>query len=158
MLTSKSSIKSNFFRHYIFNSKDLNNLARSIMRVVAVEEEVTSNYIPSEQENQIIQELLGVIGEQKIHSKDLTKDEWDSVFWNDIFSRPDIQTEYSNEVLKYDENEKVFKFNATKDREFKEKLENRFNKQKHGGKSGGIGFSFLGFGKFFKYCKKYYKI
>uniref|UniRef100_A0A914Q9M9 Uncharacterized protein n=1 Tax=Panagrolaimus davidi TaxID=227884 RepID=A0A914Q9M9_9BILA len=146
----KSSTFSNLVNHYrmvYLTSKDMNTLARSILNVVAVEEEVTSNYIASEQEKQIIQELLGIFGEHKYNSNDLTKDEWNSVFWDDIFSRPDIQSEYSNDVLKYDETQNEFKYNATKDREFREKLENRKNTQRQGGKSKGFGFNWGAFGK-----------
>lgn len=128
-------------------SKDVNTLARSIMRVIAVEEEVTSNYIPSKQEHEIIHELLGVVSDQKVQSNEFTKDEWNSVFWDDIFSRPDIQSEYSNEVFKYDETKNQFKYNATKDHEFREKTEARFNKESQTGKSRKGGFSWKKFGR-----------
>uniref|UniRef100_A0AC34FYK9 Uncharacterized protein n=1 Tax=Panagrolaimus sp. ES5 TaxID=591445 RepID=A0AC34FYK9_9BILA len=138
--------KSSFFKMVYLTSKDLNHLVRDIMNVVNVEEEVTSTYIPSEEENQIIQELLGIFREQQIPSHELTKEEWNSVFWNDIFSRPDIQTEYFNETLKYDENEQQFHYDAAKDHQFREKLANKFDSHNQKTKSTNHGFSFKGFG------------
>uniref|UniRef100_A0AC34FAE8 Uncharacterized protein n=1 Tax=Panagrolaimus sp. ES5 TaxID=591445 RepID=A0AC34FAE8_9BILA len=145
-ISGSTIAKSSFFRMVYLTSKDLNNLVRDIINVISVEEEVTSTYIPSEEENQIIKELLGIIGEHRIHSRDLTKDEWNSVFWNDIFSRPDVQTEYFNDTVKYDENENRFSYNATRDHHFREKIKNKYDKQTSKTKSGSLGFTFDGFG------------
>ena len=46
----------------------MNQLARDIYRVISAEEEVTSTYIQSNQENQIIESLLGVIQNQEVKS------------------------------------------------------------------------------------------
>lgn len=50
-------------------STDSNNLAKDIYHNIAVVDIMTSGYIPSEQEDRIIQELLGVISEQKVYTK-----------------------------------------------------------------------------------------
>uniref|UniRef100_A0A914DDL0 Uncharacterized protein n=1 Tax=Acrobeloides nanus TaxID=290746 RepID=A0A914DDL0_9BILA len=42
------------------NSDDMNSLVRNIYQEIAISEEVDSNYIPSNQETQIIEELLGL--------------------------------------------------------------------------------------------------
>uniref|UniRef100_A0A914QJD8 Uncharacterized protein n=1 Tax=Panagrolaimus davidi TaxID=227884 RepID=A0A914QJD8_9BILA len=121
-------------------SRDLNQLARELFNKVTFGEEVSADYISTTQEQQIITELLNIFKEQQIRSSDLTKDEWNSVFWDDIFARPDIQTEYANEVLKYDENEKLFKWDEEKDKKFRKEISSKSNSDM-GGKGG---FSFLG--------------
>uniref|UniRef100_A0A914YHP0 Uncharacterized protein n=1 Tax=Panagrolaimus superbus TaxID=310955 RepID=A0A914YHP0_9BILA len=103
-LTGKSLQKSSFFSELVnkhadkngvvyLQSKDLNRLTRELYNKVAYDEVVSSDYIPSTQEKEVIKDLLEIFKDQQIQSKDLTEDEWDSVFWDDIFSRPDIQTE-----------------------------------------------------------------
>lgn len=123
----------------------MKRLSREIYNRAAYNEEVSSDYIASAQESQIIEELLGILKENKIDSSDLAKDEWNSVYWDDIFTRPDIQTEYANEVLKYDETEKHLIFDSEKDKKFRQKTEDKFSKQTSNGKKGGGGFGFAGF-------------
>uniref|UniRef100_A0A914PRV0 Uncharacterized protein n=1 Tax=Panagrolaimus davidi TaxID=227884 RepID=A0A914PRV0_9BILA len=125
-------------------SKDLNQLAREVFNKVVYSDEVSADYISTTQEQQIITELLNIFKEQQIQSSDLTKDEWNSVFWDDIFARPDIQTEYANEVLKYDENEKLFKWDEEKDKKFRKEIENKHSSKSNSDKSGKGGFSFFG--------------
>uniref|UniRef100_A0A914PP08 C-type lectin domain-containing protein n=1 Tax=Panagrolaimus davidi TaxID=227884 RepID=A0A914PP08_9BILA len=85
-------------------------------------------------------ELLQVFKDQQIQSKDLTKDEWNSVFWDDIFARPDIQTDYANEVIKFDEKENKFKYDAEKDRHFRQNTENKFHNSNKNEKEGKASF------------------
>uniref|UniRef100_A0A914QMX6 Uncharacterized protein n=1 Tax=Panagrolaimus davidi TaxID=227884 RepID=A0A914QMX6_9BILA len=150
-LTGKTLQKSSFFsqlanKHADKNgivylqSKDLNRLTRDIYNKVAYEELISADYISSTQEQQIIKELLEVFKDQQIQSKDLTKDEWNSVFWDDIFARPDIQTDYANEVIKYDEKENKFKYDAEKDRHFRQNIENKYHDSSKNEKEGKASF------------------
>uniref|UniRef100_A0A914PJX1 Uncharacterized protein n=1 Tax=Panagrolaimus davidi TaxID=227884 RepID=A0A914PJX1_9BILA len=150
-LTGKTLQKSSFFsqlanKHADKNgivylqSKDLNRLTRDIYNKVAYEELISADYISSTQEQQIIKELLEIFKDQQIHSKDLTKDEWNSVFWDDIFARPDIQTDYANEVIKYDEKENKFKYDAEKDRHFRQNIENKYHDSNKNEKEGKASF------------------
>uniref|UniRef100_A0AC35FI71 Replication protein n=1 Tax=Panagrolaimus sp. PS1159 TaxID=55785 RepID=A0AC35FI71_9BILA len=129
-LTGKTLQKSAFFSELInkhadkngivyLQSKDLNRLTRNIYNKLEINEQISAAYIPSIQEKEIITELLEILKDQQIQSKDLTTDEWNSVFWDDIFARPDIQTDYANEVLKYDEKERSFKYDKEKDHQFR---------------------------------------
>uniref|UniRef100_A0AC34FJ25 Uncharacterized protein n=1 Tax=Panagrolaimus sp. ES5 TaxID=591445 RepID=A0AC34FJ25_9BILA len=125
-------------------SEDVNDISRDIYHTLTISDEITGDYIEPEKENQIILELFNEIKGQKIESEDLTKDEWNSVFWDDIFARPDIQTEYFNDTLTYDSDMKHFKYDEAKDLEFRNKTANRFTKEQYSKTGGGGGFSFFG--------------
>uniref|UniRef100_A0A914YP38 C-type lectin domain-containing protein n=1 Tax=Panagrolaimus superbus TaxID=310955 RepID=A0A914YP38_9BILA len=140
-VTGKSLQNSSFFSELANNtdnkdgivflqSKDLNRLTHNIYNKVAFEEEVSADYISSNQEKEIINELFEVLKNQQIQSKDLTKNEWNSVFWEDIYARPDIQADYANEVLKYNENENKFKYDSEKDQKFRENINRNKPKNK----------------------------
>uniref|UniRef100_A0A914QZU5 C-type lectin domain-containing protein n=1 Tax=Panagrolaimus davidi TaxID=227884 RepID=A0A914QZU5_9BILA len=154
-LTGKTLQKSAFFSELVnkhadkngivyLQSKDLNRLTRNVYNKFEIDELVSAAYIPSAQEKEIINELLKVFKDQQIQSKDLTKDEWNSVFWDDIFARPDIQTDYANEVFKYDKEEKKFKYDSEKDRQFRQKIENMHHKNSQNSDSANAGFNFFG--------------
>src|SRR6185437_8718667 len=93
-------------------SSDSNDLARDIYHTVLVHEEITASYIPSSEEDKIIHDLLGVISNQQIESTHLTDSEWESVFWDEIFTRPDITTEYLKEVFAHNESTNQFIFDS----------------------------------------------
>uniref|UniRef100_A0A914R5J5 Uncharacterized protein n=1 Tax=Panagrolaimus davidi TaxID=227884 RepID=A0A914R5J5_9BILA len=128
------------------SSTDINKLAREIYRSASYNEEVTSTYVSSEQGSDIIKELSNIIKDQTVQSNDLTKEEWNSVFWDDIFSRPDVQTEYFNDVLKYVEEESIFKYNATKDAQFRENIRRKYRQKSENKIPNKFEFSFKNFG------------
>uniref|UniRef100_A0A914QP75 C-type lectin domain-containing protein n=1 Tax=Panagrolaimus davidi TaxID=227884 RepID=A0A914QP75_9BILA len=125
-------------------SKDLNRLTRDLYNKAFWDEEVSAAYIPSTQEKEIINELLEIFKNQQIQSKDLTENEWNSVFWDDIFARPDIQTNYANEVLKYDEKERSFKYDKEKDHQFRKNIEKMRNSNNKDVTAAEGGFTFFG--------------
>ena len=76
-ITGKTIAKSDFFSKLVndysdktgmvyLQSDDFNKLARDIYRTVATSDEVSADYIPSHEENQIISELLNVIKDQQV--------------------------------------------------------------------------------------------
>uniref|UniRef100_A0A914CMV2 Uncharacterized protein n=1 Tax=Acrobeloides nanus TaxID=290746 RepID=A0A914CMV2_9BILA len=138
----------NAYGNIYLTSTDCNKLAKNIYQQVAVDDVMTSGYIPSEQENHIIQELLGIISEQQVESTRLSELEWNSVFWDDIFTRPDIQTEYLNEVFTYNQSCNCFNFHSNKEREFYDKISyqyaNKISKSSGDGDTFGIGSFPLG--------------
>uniref|UniRef100_A0A914Y633 Uncharacterized protein n=1 Tax=Panagrolaimus superbus TaxID=310955 RepID=A0A914Y633_9BILA len=155
-ITGKTVAKSEFFTtlkndysnpngEVILNSEDLNKLAKDIYRTVEINDRETAGYIKSDEQNQIIDHLLNEIKGQEVHSTGLYTNEWDSVFWDDIYARPDIQTEYFNETITYDSSKNQFKYNETKDNEFRKKIEDRYSKITKSSGKGSAGFSFLGF-------------
>uniref|UniRef100_A0A914PLV1 Uncharacterized protein n=1 Tax=Panagrolaimus davidi TaxID=227884 RepID=A0A914PLV1_9BILA len=126
LFTNLANSYSNQTTGFMFlQSDDVKDLSRDIYNTFTISDEVSGDYVEPEKENQIILELFNEIKGQQILSSDLTKDEWNSVFWDDIYSRPDIQTEYFNETLTYDSDTKHFKYNETKDKEFRERNEHR---------------------------------
>uniref|UniRef100_A0A914Q3Z1 Uncharacterized protein n=1 Tax=Panagrolaimus davidi TaxID=227884 RepID=A0A914Q3Z1_9BILA len=91
-------------------------------------------------ENEIIKELLNEIKGEKILSSQLELDEWKSVFWNDVFSKPDLQTNYLNEILTYDAKKDSFKYEEANDQKFIGDLENRYGRETIKSKKGEAGF------------------
>uniref|UniRef100_A0A914E2S5 Uncharacterized protein n=1 Tax=Acrobeloides nanus TaxID=290746 RepID=A0A914E2S5_9BILA len=110
-------------------STDQNKLARNITHSILAEEKITSDYISSSEEENIINEMLGVISKQKIQSAELIGDEWNSVFWDDIFTRPDIITEYANEIFTHDENTSHFKFDEQKENKYISDVKSNYEKK-----------------------------
>uniref|UniRef100_A0AC34FEI6 Uncharacterized protein n=1 Tax=Panagrolaimus sp. ES5 TaxID=591445 RepID=A0AC34FEI6_9BILA len=156
-ITGKTVGKSDFFTtlkndysnangEVILNSEDMNKLARDIYRTVEISDRETAGYIKSDEQDQIINHLLSEIKGQEVHSTGLYTNEWDSVFWDDIYARPDIQTEYFNETITYDSSKNHFKYDEAKDNEFRKKIEDRYSKITKSSGKGSAGFSFLEIG------------
>uniref|UniRef100_A0A914C6N3 Uncharacterized protein n=1 Tax=Acrobeloides nanus TaxID=290746 RepID=A0A914C6N3_9BILA len=124
-------------------STDKNKLARNITHTILTNDQITSDYIPSGEEENIINEMLGVISDQKVQSTEVLGDEWNSVFWNDIFTRPDIITEYANEIFTHDENTSHFKFDDKKENKYISDVKSNYAKNSNGG-SGGSSGGFFG--------------
>uniref|UniRef100_A0AC34FI63 Uncharacterized protein n=1 Tax=Panagrolaimus sp. ES5 TaxID=591445 RepID=A0AC34FI63_9BILA len=125
-------------------SEDANKLAHEVFNSVSFDEEVSSDYKESKNEDSIIKELLKIFQQDKIQSIKLTDEKWDSVFWDDIFTRPDIQTSYLNNVMKYNENENNFKFDKKSADAFRQKVATEHTDSNSF--SVGVGASFAGFG------------
>uniref|UniRef100_A0AC34G7Q0 LsmAD domain-containing protein n=1 Tax=Panagrolaimus sp. ES5 TaxID=591445 RepID=A0AC34G7Q0_9BILA len=101
-----------------------NKLAHDVFNSVSFDEEVSADYKASEKEDSIIKELLKIFEQDKIQSNELSKEKWDSVFWDDIFTRPDIQTSFLNQTMLYNDNTKHFKFDHEKADLFKNSVTN----------------------------------
>uniref|UniRef100_A0A914PI01 Uncharacterized protein n=1 Tax=Panagrolaimus davidi TaxID=227884 RepID=A0A914PI01_9BILA len=120
------------------SSKDVNKLAHDVVNTATIQEEVSSDYVPAENEDEVVNALLQQFKKDKIQSDQLSKEKWDSVFWSDIFTRPDIQTNFLNNVLKYDKKNKEFKFDKEKERAFQEKTAKEHSESQTIGGGGGI--------------------
>uniref|UniRef100_A0AC34FA24 Uncharacterized protein n=1 Tax=Panagrolaimus sp. ES5 TaxID=591445 RepID=A0AC34FA24_9BILA len=125
-------------------SKDINKLAHDIVNQATFQEEVSSDYVPAENEDAVINALLQQFQKDKVQSESLSAEKWGSVFWNDIFTRPDIQTDFLNKVLKIDKSGKSFKYDKEAEKAFQEKVANEHT-ESHG-TGGGGGISIAGFG------------
>uniref|UniRef100_A0A914E333 Uncharacterized protein n=1 Tax=Acrobeloides nanus TaxID=290746 RepID=A0A914E333_9BILA len=122
----------------------MNKLSRQILKSTTVHEEWSAEYISSQDEETIIKSLLGILEEQQVSASELTKEQWDSVFWQDHFTRPDIQTEFCESVFKYDQSTQHFKYSSDKANEFKQNLIEKKGKSSGKSVSGEGGFDFLG--------------
>uniref|UniRef100_A0AC34GUP3 Uncharacterized protein n=1 Tax=Panagrolaimus sp. ES5 TaxID=591445 RepID=A0AC34GUP3_9BILA len=125
----KSSFYSTLTNHnadkdgYVYlTSQDANKLAHEVYTSASFDEEVSKGYQASEQEDTIIKELLKNFEQDKVQSIGLSKEKWDSVFWDNIFTRPDIQTSFLNEVAKVDGHKKRVKFDDKKAKQFAKRL------------------------------------
>uniref|UniRef100_A0A914E2F4 Uncharacterized protein n=1 Tax=Acrobeloides nanus TaxID=290746 RepID=A0A914E2F4_9BILA len=127
---------------FYLTSTDTNTLAREIYHTVLAQDDSSSTYIPSSDEDKIINELLAVIEQHRVNGLKLSKDEWYSVFWDDIFTRPDIQTEYFTEVLTYDRDKDQFIYDEEKNEEFRKKIETEYAKKTGRTTQSSIGIGF----------------
>uniref|UniRef100_A0A914PEA7 Uncharacterized protein n=1 Tax=Panagrolaimus davidi TaxID=227884 RepID=A0A914PEA7_9BILA len=157
-ITGSTIMKSNFFAKLsneysdkngtvFLQSDDLNKLAREIYRNTIFHDQQTDNYISSKDENEIIKELLNEIKGEQVLSSQLSMEDWKSVFWNDIFSRPDLQTNYLNDILVVDADKKHFKYEEINDHNFMGNLENRYGKETVKDMKGKLGFIYGLFGE-----------
>ena len=48
------------------------------------------------------------------------------MFWDNIFARPDVQTEYFNDVFAHNEETDHFKYHSDKDRQFRTDASNKY--------------------------------
>uniref|UniRef100_A0A914PJZ1 Uncharacterized protein n=1 Tax=Panagrolaimus davidi TaxID=227884 RepID=A0A914PJZ1_9BILA len=69
--------------------------------------------------------LLQNFKQDKIQSIKLSKEKWDSVFWDNIFTRPDVQTSFLDQTMKFDKKKKEFKMDTKKAEAFMKKLANK---------------------------------
>uniref|UniRef100_A0A914ZEJ5 Uncharacterized protein n=1 Tax=Panagrolaimus superbus TaxID=310955 RepID=A0A914ZEJ5_9BILA len=147
----KSSFYSNLTNHnpdkngiVYMTSEDANKLAHDVFNSATFDEEVSKGYQASDQEGSIIKELLKNFETDKIQSIKLSKENWDSVFWDNIFTRPDVQTSFLNEVATVDGHKKRVKLDDKKAKAFVKKLANK-NSKGHDD-SANVGAMFAGVG------------
>uniref|UniRef100_A0A914D215 Uncharacterized protein n=1 Tax=Acrobeloides nanus TaxID=290746 RepID=A0A914D215_9BILA len=134
-ITGSTMAKSSFFSKLenkyrkngivYLNSEDMNKLARDVAHTVYASDEVTANYIGTDQEDQLVNKIIDMLKEQKALANEIQKDEWNSVFWNDIFSRPDVQSDLYNQSFTYDQGKKHFIYNEAKDKQFRSSIQNK---------------------------------
>jgi hypothetical protein len=55
----------------------------------------------------------------------LLKDDWSSVYWDNIYARPDVQTEHYQQSYTYDQGKKQFIYDAAKDQQFRSSIEDK---------------------------------
>uniref|UniRef100_A0A914DM24 Uncharacterized protein n=1 Tax=Acrobeloides nanus TaxID=290746 RepID=A0A914DM24_9BILA len=128
------------------SSNDLNDLSQEVINDVIVSVKQSSDYIPDAEEESIIKQLTSSLTEAKVQAKQLSDNQWDSVFWDDMFSRPDIQTQYFNDVITFNKNTNEFKYNNESDRKFRHDIKSKYDDIRFNERTGGGGFSFGGFG------------
>uniref|UniRef100_A0A914R5E2 Uncharacterized protein n=1 Tax=Panagrolaimus davidi TaxID=227884 RepID=A0A914R5E2_9BILA len=133
-------IKSTIF----LTSDDTNKLAHEVFNSASFDEEISDDYKSTKQEQTIINELLKTFEEDKVQSTELSKENWDSVFWDDTFTRPDLQTSFLNETMTYDAKENQFNFDQEKANAFRNKVASSHSDgQKYAAKIGGM-FEMIG--------------
>uniref|UniRef100_A0A914R6W2 Uncharacterized protein n=1 Tax=Panagrolaimus davidi TaxID=227884 RepID=A0A914R6W2_9BILA len=119
-------------------SSDVNKLSHEVVNSAIYQEQVSSDYIPAENEDEAVNALMKLFQKDKLESVNLSKEKWGSVFWSNIFTRPDVQTDFLNSVLKLDKNGKSFKYDKEAEKAFQEKLANEHKESKTVGGGGGI--------------------
>uniref|UniRef100_A0AC35G9U0 Uncharacterized protein n=1 Tax=Panagrolaimus sp. PS1159 TaxID=55785 RepID=A0AC35G9U0_9BILA len=147
----KSSFYSNLANHnadkngsIFLTSDDTNKLAHEVFNSASFDEEISDDYKSTKQEQTIINELLKTFEEDKVQSIELSKENWDSVFWDDTFTRPDLQTSFLNETMTYDAKENQFNFDQEKANAFRNKVASSHSDgQKYAAKIGGM-FEMIG--------------
>uniref|UniRef100_A0A914PC08 Uncharacterized protein n=1 Tax=Panagrolaimus davidi TaxID=227884 RepID=A0A914PC08_9BILA len=157
-ITGQTINNSKFFAHLVNNysnsdgivhlkSDDLNKLAHDIYNTLIIHDLSTDGYVFSSSErDQIIKELLDKVMGEQILATELSPKDWESVFWDDIFTRPDLQASHLSDVLTYNSSEQHFIFDQGKQDEFNGKMENKYGKEEYRKRGGKIGVSFFGFG------------
>ena len=120
----------------------MNKLARDVAHTVYASDEVTANYIGSDKEDQLVGKIIDTLKEQKALANEIQKDDWNSVFWNDIFSRPDVQTSHYNQSFTYDQGKKHFIYNEAKDKQFRSSIQNKSHHDSQNSASSSVGTSF----------------
>uniref|UniRef100_A0A914E3N2 C-type lectin domain-containing protein n=1 Tax=Acrobeloides nanus TaxID=290746 RepID=A0A914E3N2_9BILA len=103
----------------------MNKLAREIVHSVVATDEVTSKYIGTDEENKLIHAFIASLKEQKVKATELLKDDWSSVYWDNIYARPDVQTEHYQQSFTYDQGKKQFKYDAAKDQQFRSAIKDK---------------------------------
>uniref|UniRef100_A0A914DNF0 Uncharacterized protein n=1 Tax=Acrobeloides nanus TaxID=290746 RepID=A0A914DNF0_9BILA len=58
----------------------------------------------------------------KVKATELLKDDWSSVYWDNIYARPDVQTEHYQQSYTYDQGKKQFIYDAAKDQQFRSSI------------------------------------
>ena len=124
------------------NSEDMNRLARDVAHNVVASEIVTENYIGTDQEDQLVSKIIDTLKEQKALATKIQKDDWKSVFWNDIFSRPDVQTSHYNQSFTYDQGKKHFIYDEAKDKQFRSSILDKYHHDNQNSASSSVGTSF----------------
>ena len=120
----------------------MNKLARDVAHNVVASEEVTGNYIGTDQEDQLVSKIIDMLKEQKVLANEIQKDDWNSVFWNDIFSRPDVQTSHYNQSFTYDQGKKHFIYNEAKDKQFRSSIQDQSHRDSQNSASSSVGANY----------------
>uniref|UniRef100_A0A914CU86 Uncharacterized protein n=1 Tax=Acrobeloides nanus TaxID=290746 RepID=A0A914CU86_9BILA len=120
----------------------MNKLARDVAHTVYASDEITANYIGTDKEDQLVSKIMDTLKEQKALANEIQKDEWNSVFWNDIFSRLDVQTSHYNQSFTYDQGKKHFIYNEAKDKQFRSSIQDQSHRDSQNSASSSVGISF----------------
>uniref|UniRef100_A0A914X5A1 Peptidase aspartic putative domain-containing protein n=1 Tax=Plectus sambesii TaxID=2011161 RepID=A0A914X5A1_9BILA len=94
----------------LLTSSDLNNLAQEIVSSVVASDITTGAYVDKPDQVNFASLLEHQISSGTIDSKQLSADQWKSVFWQEEFIRPDHYTNYLNHALTYEKGTNKFSF------------------------------------------------
>uniref|UniRef100_A0A914ENW7 Uncharacterized protein n=2 Tax=Acrobeloides nanus TaxID=290746 RepID=A0A914ENW7_9BILA len=98
-------------------SFDMNTFSKEILSPNQILGVSTINNVTMDEEDRLIDNLIRGLQEEQVAASKLPHDEWDSVFWNDLFSRPDIETSYLENTFT-DQDKDRFIYSSEKEKEF----------------------------------------
>uniref|UniRef100_A0A914E3G1 Uncharacterized protein n=1 Tax=Acrobeloides nanus TaxID=290746 RepID=A0A914E3G1_9BILA len=131
-------------------SSDMNKFSRDVLKTINIIDTSTADFISTEEENNLIKSLIQDLKDETTLDSKLPKGEWDSVFWSDLFTRPDIVTSYLANTFSYDQGKQQFIYDSKNETEFygdlKDKLSEYSDKSWAGSASARYGL-FSGGGK-----------
>uniref|UniRef100_A0A914BZT0 LisH domain-containing protein n=1 Tax=Acrobeloides nanus TaxID=290746 RepID=A0A914BZT0_9BILA len=127
-------------------SSDMNKFSKDVLRTINIIDTSTSDYIATEEEENLIKNLIQGLQEKMDLSEKLPKDEWESVFWSDLFTRPDIETSYLESAFSYDKGKDRFIYDTKKEDEFYGKLQDKLDTYNDNSWAGSASASFGPFG------------
>uniref|UniRef100_A0A914XAE8 Uncharacterized protein n=1 Tax=Plectus sambesii TaxID=2011161 RepID=A0A914XAE8_9BILA len=91
-------------------SRDLNQLSQEIVSSVVASDITTGAYVEKPDELSFARLLERQLSSGTINTRQLSVDQWKSVFWQEEFVRPDHYTNYLNHALTYDKGANKFSF------------------------------------------------
>uniref|UniRef100_A0A914V3L9 Vitellogenin n=1 Tax=Plectus sambesii TaxID=2011161 RepID=A0A914V3L9_9BILA len=132
----------------LLTSSDLNNLAQEIVSSVVASEITTGAYVDKPDQVNFASLLERQLSSGTINSKQLSVDQWKSVFWQEEFVRPDHYTNYLNHAMTYDKGTNKFSFYNETESEARKHVASDLKKDssKSNSWSAQASASFLGFG------------
>uniref|UniRef100_A0A914V6B5 Uncharacterized protein n=1 Tax=Plectus sambesii TaxID=2011161 RepID=A0A914V6B5_9BILA len=132
----------------LLTSSDLNRLAQEIVSSVVASEITTGAYVDKPDQVSFASLLERQLSSGTIDSKQLSSDQWKSVFWQEEFVRPDHYTNYLNRALTYDKGTNKFSFDNETESEARKHVASDLKKDSSNTHSWSAQASagFLGFG------------
>uniref|UniRef100_A0A914W7C5 Uncharacterized protein n=1 Tax=Plectus sambesii TaxID=2011161 RepID=A0A914W7C5_9BILA len=132
----------------LLTSSDLNELAQEIVSSVVASEITKGAYVDKPDQVSFASLLEHQLSSGTIDSKQLSADQWKSVFWQEEFIRPDHYTKYLNHTLQYDQGTNKFSFDNETESEARKHVASDLKKDSSNSNSWSAEAkaSFLGFG------------
>uniref|UniRef100_A0A914C086 Uncharacterized protein n=1 Tax=Acrobeloides nanus TaxID=290746 RepID=A0A914C086_9BILA len=109
-------------------SSDMNKFSRDVLKTINIIDTSTADFISTEEENNLIKSLIQDLKDETTLASKLPKGEWDSVFWSDLFTRPDIVTSYLEKTFSYDQGKQQFIYDSKNETEFYGDLKDKLSK------------------------------
>ncbi len=94
-------------------SDDANKLMNEVVSNIIAEDVVSGSYV-AQDDQLVVKDLLAKqLSLPTVQSQHMAKHEWDSIFWDPTFARPDKVTNYLNETMTYDQGKDQFTLKET---------------------------------------------
>uniref|UniRef100_A0A914WSX5 Uncharacterized protein n=1 Tax=Plectus sambesii TaxID=2011161 RepID=A0A914WSX5_9BILA len=132
----------------LMTSSDLNNFAQEIVSSVVASDITTGAYVEKPDELNFARLLERQLSSGTINARELSADQWKSVFWQEEFIRPDHYTKYLNRAMTYDKGTNKFSFDNETESEARKHVASDLKKDSSSTNawSAKAKASFLGFG------------